>query len=76
MKLGLLCNITSLRYHVHPQPLIPLTVRMITAKPVFVVRHGLRRSIADSQLPGEPSEHRAQHNVDFGVSQWHANTLP
>jgi hypothetical protein len=74
-ELGLLCISNSLWLHAHPQPLISLAVRMITAKPVFVVRHSLRRGIADSQLPGEPSEHRAQHYVDFGVRQWHANTL-
>jgi hypothetical protein len=74
-ELRLLCISNSLWRHSHPQPFISFTVRMITAKPVFVARHSLRRGIANPQLLRKSSEHRAQHDICFGVSQWHPNTL-
>jgi len=49
---------------------------MIAAEPVLIIRHSLRRRIANPQLPGKSPEHRAQHDIHFGVRERHANALP
>lgn len=60
----------------HPQPLIPLAVRMVATKPVLVICHRLRRRTANPQLLRKSPEHRTQHDIHLGVSERHTDTLP
>jgi hypothetical protein len=67
---------SSLSIHPHPQPLLPLTIWMITTKPILIIHHSLRSSRTHPQLVGKPPKHRPHHNINLRICQRHTHTLP